>query len=82
MPRRARLDAPPEPCTILMVRGVENGRIVNNVADHRDFVKPPGDQSAANNTRKKIGVKSSLVINYCQIVSDSDRQNLWHEHGA
>ena len=49
MPRRARLDAPG---TLHhgMVRGIEKGRIVNDVADRKNFVKRLGDLSADTNT--------------------------------
>jgi len=49
MPRRARLDAPGT-LHHVMVRGIEKRRIVNDVADRKNFVKRLGELSAATNT--------------------------------
>ena len=49
MPRRARLDAPGT-LHHVMVRGIERRRIVNDVADRKNFVKRLGELSVATNT--------------------------------
>ena len=49
MPRRARLDAPGT-LHHVMVRGIEKRRIVNDVADRKNFVKRLGELSVATHT--------------------------------
>ena len=49
IPRRARLDAPGT-LHHVMVRGIERRRIVNDVADRKNFVNRLGELSAATNT--------------------------------
>jgi hypothetical protein len=49
MPRKARLDAPGT-LHHVMVRGIERRRIVNDVADRKNFVKRLGELSVATNT--------------------------------
>ncbi len=49
MPRKARLDAPGT-LHHVMVRGIEKRRIVNDVADRKNFVKRLGEISVATNT--------------------------------
>jgi len=49
MPRRARLDAPGT-LHHVMVRGIERRRIVNDIADRKNFVKRLGELSVATNT--------------------------------
>ena len=49
MPRRARLDAPGT-LHHVMVRGIERRRIVNDVADRKNFVKRLGELSVDTNT--------------------------------
>ena len=49
MPRRARLDAPGT-LHHVMVRGIERRRIVNDVADRKNFVRRLGELSTATNT--------------------------------
>jgi putative transposase len=49
MPRRARLDAPGT-LHHVMARGIEKRKIVNDVADRKNFVKRLGELSAATNT--------------------------------
>ena len=49
MPRRARLDTPGT-LHHVMVRGIERRRIVNDVADRKNFVKRLGELSEATNT--------------------------------
>ena len=49
MPRRARLDAPGT-LHHVMVRGIERRRIVNDVADRKNFVKRLGKLSVDTNT--------------------------------
>ena len=49
MPRRARLDAPGT-LHHVMVRGIERRRIVNDVADRKNFVQRLGELSVATNT--------------------------------
>ena len=51
MPRRARLDAPGTLHHVI-VRGIEKRRIVNDVADRKNFVKRMGELS--------IGTKTSI----------------------
>ena len=50
MPRRARLDAPGTLHHVIL-RGIEKRRIVNDVADRKNFVKRLGELSAGTNTR-------------------------------
>ena len=45
MPRRARLDAPGT-LHHVMVRGIESRRIVNDVADRKNFVERLGELAA------------------------------------
>jgi hypothetical protein len=45
MPRRARLDAPGT-LHHVMVRGIERRRIVNDVADRKNFVERLGELAA------------------------------------
>jgi REP element-mobilizing transposase RayT len=49
MPRRARLDAPGT-LHHVMVRGIEKHRIVNDVADRKNFVARLGELAAGTNT--------------------------------
>ena len=49
MPRRSRLDAPGT-LHHVMVRGIEKRRIVNDVADRKNFVRRLGELSTATNT--------------------------------
>ena len=49
MSRRARLDAPGTLHHVI-VRGIEKRRIVNDVADRKNFVKRLGELSASTNT--------------------------------
>ena len=49
MPRRARLDAPGTLHHVI-VRGIEKRRIVNDVADRKNFVKRMGELSTDTNT--------------------------------
>ena len=49
MPRRARLDAPGT-LHHVMVRGIEKRRIVNDVADRKNFVKRLGELAASTKT--------------------------------
>ena len=49
MPRRARLVAPGTLHHVI-VRGIERRRIVNDVADRKNFVKRLGELSAATKT--------------------------------
>ena len=49
MPRRARLDAHGT-LHHVMVRGIERRRIVNDVADRKNFVKRLGELSVDTNT--------------------------------
>ena len=49
MPRRARLDAPGTLHHVI-VRGIERRRIVNDVADRKNFVKRLGELSAGTKT--------------------------------
>ena len=49
MPRRARLDAPGT-LHHVMVRGIEKRRIVNDVADRKNFVKRLEELSVATHT--------------------------------
>ena len=49
MPRRARLDAPGTLHHVI-VRGIEKRRIVNDVADRKNFVKRMGQLSADTKT--------------------------------
>ena len=49
MPRRARLDAPGT-LHHVMLRGIERGRIVKDVADRKNFVTRLGELSAGTNT--------------------------------
>ena len=48
MPRRSRLDAPGT-LHHVMVRGIEKRRIVNDVADRKNFVRRLGELSTATN---------------------------------
>jgi putative transposase len=49
MPRRARLDAPGTLHHVI-VRGIEKRRIVNDVADRKNFVDRPGRLSVDTKT--------------------------------
>ena len=49
MPRRARLDAPGT-LHHVMVRGIERRRIVNDVADRKNFVKRLAELAAGTKT--------------------------------
>jgi REP-associated tyrosine transposase len=49
MPRRARLDAPGTLHHVI-VRGIEKRRIVNDVADRKNFVQRLGELAAATKT--------------------------------
>lgn len=49
MPRRARLDAPGT-LHHVMIRGIEKQRIVNDVADRKNFVKRLGELATGTNT--------------------------------
>jgi REP element-mobilizing transposase RayT len=49
MPRRARLDAPGTLHHVI-VRGIEKSRIVNDVADRKNFVKRMGELSTSTKT--------------------------------
>ncbi|CAB1065474.1 hypothetical protein D1BOALGB6SA_10271 [Olavius sp. associated proteobacterium Delta 1] len=50
MPRRARLDAPGT-LHHVMVRGIERRRIVNDVADRKNFVKRLAELCVDTKTR-------------------------------
>jgi len=49
MPRRARLDAPGT-LHHVMVRGINKRRIVNDVADRKNFVKRMGELASGTKT--------------------------------
>ena len=49
MPRRARLDAPGT-LHHVMIRGVDQHRIVNDVADRKNFVKGMGELATGTKT--------------------------------
>jgi hypothetical protein len=56
MPRRARLDAPGT-LHHVTVRGIEKCRIVNDVADRKNFLNRLGELSAGTKTRYQLPVK-------------------------
>ncbi|UCD77623.1 MAG: hypothetical protein JSW26_19705 [Desulfobacterales bacterium] len=49
MPRRARLDAPGTLHHII-VRGIEKRRIVDDIADRKNFVSRPGELAGGTKT--------------------------------
>jgi putative transposase len=64
MPRRARLDAP-DTLHHVFVQGIERRRIVDDVADHKNFVKRLGELSAAT----KTGIYAwALMTNHAHIL--------------
>jgi hypothetical protein len=73
MPRRARLDAPGT-LHHVMVRGIENRRIVNDIADRKNFVKRLGELSAGTNTN--IYYAWALMTNHAHILLRSSEIGL------
>jgi len=72
MPRRARLDAPGT-LHHVMVRGIERRRIVNDVADRKNFVKRLGELAAGTKT---IIYAWALMNNHAHILLRSSEIGL------
>jgi REP element-mobilizing transposase RayT len=72
MPRRARLDAPGTLHHVI-VRGIEKGRIVNDVADRKNFVQRLGELAAATNTAVYAW---ALMTNHAHILLRSSEMGL------
>jgi len=66
MPRRARLDAPGT-LHHVMVRGIERRRIVNDVADRKNFVGRLGELAASTNKFNSV-LHIQLWHNFHEIV--------------
>jgi REP element-mobilizing transposase RayT len=72
MPRRARLDAPGT-LHHVMVRGIEKHRIVNDVADRKNFVARLGELAAGTNTTIYAW---ALMTNHAHILLRSSEMGL------
>ncbi|CAB1064335.1 hypothetical protein D1BOALGB6SA_9127 [Olavius sp. associated proteobacterium Delta 1] len=72
MPRRARLDAPGTRHHV-MVPGIERRRIVNDVADRKNFVKRLGDICADTKTRIYAW---AIMTNHAHILLRSSEMGL------
>jgi len=73
MPRRARLDTPGT-LHHVMLRGIESGRIVKDVADHKNIVARLGEVSAATNT--SIYASALILTNHAHILLRSSEIGL------
>jgi hypothetical protein len=72
MPRRARLDAPGTLHHVI-VRGIEKRRIVNDVADRKNFVQRLGELAAATKTAVYAW---ALMTNHAHILLRSSEMGL------